>query len=176
VVGGTITARQWLRTGVPITGATGTTYTLAAEDQGENISYRQTATGGGGEATATSAATIPIQAPPLGDQEYFGSAMFPFENGRTNDALKDAQKDTAQELKANQEETAKNLKVEQTRRSAFLKDAQNMIATSLALFQQKSAITLVERQMIKAIRKKNAELDSANNSGTLPSQPENERT
>lgn len=97
-------------------------------------------------------------------------------SGNAHDELRETQKKTAQELKANQEKTAEALNVEQTRRAAFLKDAQSIIATSLAMFQQKTAITLVERQMIDAIRKKNAELESANNSGIPYSRPENDKT
>lgn len=53
-------ARQWLRAGQPIAGATGLTYTLAAGDQGKAISVRVTATSQGFTESATSAATAAI--------------------------------------------------------------------------------------------------------------------
>ena len=53
ISGGTVSARQWLRDGVSIPGATGTTYDLVVADAGAEISFRVTATGEGGETAAT---------------------------------------------------------------------------------------------------------------------------
>lgn len=55
-------ARQWLRNGTAISGATGTTYLLIAADQGASISVRITATNAGGSAQATSAGVGPVAA------------------------------------------------------------------------------------------------------------------
>ncbi|HVP01036.1 MAG TPA: hypothetical protein VMT10_00595, partial [Solirubrobacteraceae bacterium] len=52
-------AVAWLRDGQPISGATGTTYTLTAADAGHAISCRVTATNAGGSAQATSQAIKP---------------------------------------------------------------------------------------------------------------------
>lgn len=60
IIFGAVSARQWLRGGVAITGATGGTYTLVSADAGANITFRVTATGPGGETVATSAAAGPI--------------------------------------------------------------------------------------------------------------------
>jgi len=57
---------QWLRDGSPISGETGTTYTLAAADVGSVISFRQTHTNSVGSDTATSAETGVIVAVPAG--------------------------------------------------------------------------------------------------------------
>jgi large repetitive protein len=60
---GPTTAVQWLRNGVPVAGATGSTYALGADDVGARISVRVTATRDGYQpATTTSAATTPILA------------------------------------------------------------------------------------------------------------------
>lgn len=61
---GTVSARAWLRAGSAISGATGSTYVLQAADEGQNISFRVTATGAGGSANATSAAVGPVAAAP----------------------------------------------------------------------------------------------------------------
>lgn len=55
-------ARQWLRAGNPISGATGATYTLAAGDSGQLISCRVTATNADGQATALSNVVGPVNA------------------------------------------------------------------------------------------------------------------
>lgn len=55
-------ARQWLRDGAPISGATNTTYLLAAGDVGKLISCRVTATNAGVSASATSLQTTAIVA------------------------------------------------------------------------------------------------------------------
>ena len=47
-------AGQWLRNGTPIAGATALTYTLVAADDGNVVSYRETATNLGGSVEATS--------------------------------------------------------------------------------------------------------------------------
>jgi len=52
--------RAWLRDGVVIAAATGTTYVLQAADVGKRISVRVTATNGLGSITATSAQTAII--------------------------------------------------------------------------------------------------------------------
>ncbi|WP_230280285.1 putative Ig domain-containing protein [Croceicoccus sp. Ery15] len=61
---GTVSARAWLRAGSAISGATGSSYVLQEADEGQNISYRVTATGAGGSANATSAAVGPVTAAP----------------------------------------------------------------------------------------------------------------
>lgn len=56
---------QWLRSGMPVSGETGSSYALSAPDEGAAIAVRQTETNGDGTVTATSAATEMIQpAPP----------------------------------------------------------------------------------------------------------------
>jgi hypothetical protein len=62
IVGGTVSARAWLRDGVAISGATSTTYVLVLADVGAVITYRVTATGAGGSASATSAGTSAVAA------------------------------------------------------------------------------------------------------------------
>lgn len=57
-------ARQWLRNGTAISGATGTTYLLIAADEAASISVRITATNAGGSAQATSAGVGPVAAAP----------------------------------------------------------------------------------------------------------------
>lgn len=63
---GTVSARQWLRNGTAIGGATGATYLLAAADAATSVSVRISATGAGGSVDATSngvtvtAATVKI--------------------------------------------------------------------------------------------------------------------
>lgn len=61
---GTVSARAWLRGGSAISGATGGTYLLVEADEGENISYRVTASGAGGSAQATSDPVGPVDAAP----------------------------------------------------------------------------------------------------------------
>ena len=51
---------QWLRNGVPITGATGTTYTLVSADLGDLISVDETGTNTAGTATVTSSNVGPV--------------------------------------------------------------------------------------------------------------------
>lgn len=53
---GIVSARQWLRDGVAISGATAASYTPVTADVGKMVAFRVTATGLGGEATATSQA------------------------------------------------------------------------------------------------------------------------
>lgn len=53
-------ARQWLRDGAPIAGATGATRTIAAADQGRTLSLRETATNADG---ARSVASAPLAIP-----------------------------------------------------------------------------------------------------------------
>jgi hypothetical protein len=55
-------AYQWLRDGVPITGATASTRLLAAPDTGALMSCSVIATKGGAQAVATSAQTTAISA------------------------------------------------------------------------------------------------------------------
>ncbi|WP_212743056.1 hypothetical protein [Sphingopyxis sp. 2PD] len=61
---GTVSARAWLRAGTQISGATGGTYLLVEADEGENISYRVSASGAGGSAQATSDPVGPIDPEP----------------------------------------------------------------------------------------------------------------
>lgn len=56
VSNGSVSGRQWLRDGEPISGATAATYTLTAEDAGLAVAFQVTAIGAGGKATATSPA------------------------------------------------------------------------------------------------------------------------
>lgn len=60
IIFGTVSARQWLRNGVAISGATASTYVPVVADLGANLSYRVKATGAGGETTATSPAIGPV--------------------------------------------------------------------------------------------------------------------
>ena len=53
---------QWYSAGVAISGATGSTYTLAAGDVGNSVTYKETATNGGGSVTSTSNAIGPVTA------------------------------------------------------------------------------------------------------------------
>ena len=50
---------EWLRDGVPITGATGSTYTLTPDDVGKQITCRVTGTNGAGNDQATSGPVTP---------------------------------------------------------------------------------------------------------------------
>jgi hypothetical protein len=61
-------AREWLRNGSPIAGATAATYTLTADDQGEMIAVNVTATGAGGEASLDSLEVGPIEPAPEADE------------------------------------------------------------------------------------------------------------
>ena len=66
--GGTITyAREWLRDGSPIAGATAVSYTLAAADVGAMISVNVTATDSNGETSMDSLPVGPVIEPPLED-------------------------------------------------------------------------------------------------------------
>jgi len=60
-----VVARQWLRNGFAIAGATGTVYTTQQDDLGASITFRETATNSVGSKSATSNAIGPIQAEPL---------------------------------------------------------------------------------------------------------------
>lgn len=62
ISGGSVSARQWLRDGVAISGATSGTYTLVEADEATNITFRVTAIGAGGTTQATSAAVGPVAA------------------------------------------------------------------------------------------------------------------
>lgn len=62
-------AREWLRDGSPIAGATGTQYALVGADEGALISVDVTATGPGGETSMDSLSVGPITAPPLDAEE-----------------------------------------------------------------------------------------------------------
>ena len=57
-------AREWLRDGAVIPGATGLTYTPVVADEGTALSVRVTATNSAGSVPATSAATALVQAAP----------------------------------------------------------------------------------------------------------------
>lgn len=65
VISGTVSARQWRRGSTDISGATGSTYTLVEADVGQTITFRVTATGSGGDTTATSAGVGPVTGFPL---------------------------------------------------------------------------------------------------------------
>ncbi len=65
ITNGTVSARQWLRDAVAISGATGTSYALVSADEGKVITYRVSATGPGGSASATSAGTAAVAAAPV---------------------------------------------------------------------------------------------------------------
>ena len=58
-------AREWLRNGSPIAGATAAVYALVGADEGTLISVNVTATGPGGETSMESLSVGPITAPPL---------------------------------------------------------------------------------------------------------------
>lgn len=55
--------RQWLRNGVAISGATGTTYTPVSGDAGQSLSIRETATNSNGSVNSTSNSLTVAQAP-----------------------------------------------------------------------------------------------------------------
>ncbi|MBM6577091.1 hypothetical protein KCP91_11980 [Microvirga sp. SRT01] len=61
---GTVSGRQWMRDGSPISGATGASYPLVSADEGKNIAVRVTATGPSGSTSATSNA-IAVSAAPV---------------------------------------------------------------------------------------------------------------
>ena len=65
IVDGTVSARAWLRDDAEISGATGSTYALQEADEAADISYRVTATGEGGTASATSDPVGPVAAAPV---------------------------------------------------------------------------------------------------------------
>lgn len=60
IVDGTVSARQWLRDGFAISGATTSTYALVAADLGANIRFKVTATNAAGAKSALSSAVGPI--------------------------------------------------------------------------------------------------------------------
>lgn len=60
-------AREWLRDGSPIAGATGAVYALVGADEGAMIAVNITATGPGGEASAESLEVGPVEPPPLAE-------------------------------------------------------------------------------------------------------------
>lgn len=60
IANGAVSARQWLRDGAAIEGATGSDYLVGEADIGALLAYRVTATGPGGTASATSAAIGPV--------------------------------------------------------------------------------------------------------------------
>lgn len=60
---GSVSARQWLRDGVAISGATAATYTLVTADAGKAVTFRVTAAGAGGSTDATSQAVTVAAAP-----------------------------------------------------------------------------------------------------------------
>lgn len=63
ISGGGVSARQWLRNGAAISGATAATYVLVTADIDATITFRVTAAGSGGTAVADSAGFGPIAAP-----------------------------------------------------------------------------------------------------------------
>lgn len=62
-------AREWLRDGSPIAGATGAVYALVGADEGAMIAVNITATGPGGEASAESLEVGPVEPPPLAEDD-----------------------------------------------------------------------------------------------------------
>ena len=62
-------AREWLRDGSPIAGATGATYVLVAADEGAEIAVDVTATGPGGEASMDSLSVGPVEPAPVPPEE-----------------------------------------------------------------------------------------------------------
>ena len=62
-------AREWLRDGSPIAGATGAVYALVGADEGAMIAVDITATGPGGEASAESLEVGPVEPPPLDEAD-----------------------------------------------------------------------------------------------------------
>lgn len=65
-------ARQWLRNGADISGATSATYQPVTGDIGATISVRVTAANSAGSASATSAATAAVTAAPADSRARFG--------------------------------------------------------------------------------------------------------
>lgn len=77
LVNGTVSARQWLRNGVAISGATGSTYVLVSADIGTTITFRVTASNTGGSASATSLGAGPVSGfalPTLSTAKYDGDS------------------------------------------------------------------------------------------------------
>lgn len=73
---GTITyAYQWFDDGVAISGATSSTYTLQAAEEGGNITCRVTATDDNGSTAATSNSVGPVAAAASGIQDRAGSTI-----------------------------------------------------------------------------------------------------
>ncbi len=60
ITNGSATGRQWLRDGIVISGATGTTYAQTGADAGAMLTLRVSASGSGGAATRTSAPFGPV--------------------------------------------------------------------------------------------------------------------
>src|SRR5262245_28294400 len=72
---------EWLRNGVPISGATGQTYVIQVADVGQTIRSRVTATNASGSANATSSNSVtPIAGVPLLALEA-GAGLFLLEGG-----------------------------------------------------------------------------------------------
>lgn len=65
VTNGSVTARQWKRDGVAISGATAATYTLVSADLGKVITFTVTAVGAGGTSSTTSTGTAAVVAAPV---------------------------------------------------------------------------------------------------------------
>lgn len=85
-------AREWLRDGSPIAGATGTQYALVGADEGALISVNVTATGPGGEASMESLPVGPITAPPLDEETTDESEQLPARHAPTRHASKSKRK------------------------------------------------------------------------------------
>lgn len=69
-------ARQWMRNGAAIAGATGTSYALVDADMGMNITLRVTATNMAGSTVSTSAAVGPVVKPPVNTAAPTVSGLF----------------------------------------------------------------------------------------------------
>jgi Collagen triple helix repeat (20 copies) len=76
-------ARQWLRGGEPVGGATAETYGLTAADLGTQIACRVTATGIDGETEAISNAVVPVPTGPTGPTGPEGPTGPPGPGGST---------------------------------------------------------------------------------------------
>ena len=91
---------QWLRSGAPVSGATGASYVLQSADEGQNLSVRQTETNALGTDTAESLVTAAIASGAVpettfaldfteatGDEDIDLSAIGPAESGTASYAL-----------------------------------------------------------------------------------------
>lgn len=85
-------AREWLRDGSPIAGATGAVYALVGADEGAMIAVDITATGPGGEASRDSLPVGPITAPPLDEETTDENEQLPARHAPARHASKSKRK------------------------------------------------------------------------------------